>query len=219
MMTGQVLAGQSPLQAVRYQIVIMFLIAASSALGTVGAVLLTYRRLFSAEHRFLASRLVERAASLHATVVRGAGVTASRFSASPTPPPGCRHSSVSVFVLPLVGIVKRTIWLTRHVVRTLERLAAVRHRFRAVRRLRLEAQLDGRGAVVGDHRRKADLRLPDHRAVGIDRQRRIVRALVGTAATGPPGGTVFQVKSSDSPERIVRVSCALPNCFEVTLTV
>ncbi len=44
----QVLAGQSPLQAVRYQIVIMFLIAASSALGTVGAVLLTYRRLFSA---------------------------------------------------------------------------------------------------------------------------------------------------------------------------
>jgi putative ABC transport system permease protein len=65
MMTGQVLAGQSPLQAVRYQIVIMFLIAASSALGTVGAVLLTYRRLFSPEHRFLASRLVERAASRH----------------------------------------------------------------------------------------------------------------------------------------------------------
>lgn len=62
MMTGQVLAGQSPLQAVRYQIVIMFLIAASSALGTVGAVLLTYRRLFSPEHRFLASRLIERAA-------------------------------------------------------------------------------------------------------------------------------------------------------------
>ncbi|CAJ5718988.1 ABC transporter membrane protein [Burkholderia pseudomallei] len=30
------------------------------ALGTVGAVLSTYRRLFSAEHRFLASRLVER---------------------------------------------------------------------------------------------------------------------------------------------------------------
>ena len=63
MMTGQVLAGQSPLQAVRYQIVIMFLIAASSALGTVGAVLLTYRRLFSADQRFLASRLVERAAA------------------------------------------------------------------------------------------------------------------------------------------------------------
>jgi putative ABC transport system permease protein len=60
MMTGQVLAGQSPLQAVRYQIVIMFLIAAASGLGTVGAVLLTYRRLFSKEHRFIASKLIDR---------------------------------------------------------------------------------------------------------------------------------------------------------------
>jgi putative ABC transport system permease protein len=60
MMTGQVLAGQSPIQAVRYQIIIMFLIAAASGLGTVFAVLLTYRRLFSADHRFLAGKLVER---------------------------------------------------------------------------------------------------------------------------------------------------------------
>ena len=60
MMTGQVLAGQSPMQAVRYQIVIMFLIAAASGLGTVLAVLLTYRRLFSADHRFLAGKLVVR---------------------------------------------------------------------------------------------------------------------------------------------------------------
>ena len=60
MMTGQVLAGESPEDAVRYQIVIMFLIAASSALGTVGAVLLTYRRLFSSSHRFLRDRLQER---------------------------------------------------------------------------------------------------------------------------------------------------------------
>jgi len=60
MMTGQVLAGESPQDAVRYQIVIMFLIAASSALGTVGAVLLTYRRLFCADHRFLRYRLEER---------------------------------------------------------------------------------------------------------------------------------------------------------------
>ncbi|WP_250513238.1 iron export ABC transporter permease subunit FetB [Caballeronia sp. INDeC2] len=62
MMTGQVLAGQSPLQAVRYQIVIMFLIAAASGLGVVGAVVLTYRRLFSSDHRFMASKLVERKA-------------------------------------------------------------------------------------------------------------------------------------------------------------
>ena len=60
MMTGQVLAGGSPMQAVRYQIVIMFLIAAASALGTVGAVLLTFRRLFSQDHCFMASRLTER---------------------------------------------------------------------------------------------------------------------------------------------------------------
>jgi putative ABC transport system permease protein len=52
MMTGQLLSGVSPLQAVRYQIVIMFLIAAATALGTVGAVLLSYRRLFNEDHQF-----------------------------------------------------------------------------------------------------------------------------------------------------------------------
>lgn len=60
MMTGQILAGQSPAQAVRYQIVIMFLIAASSALGTVSAVLLTFARLFSPAHQFMAQRLTGR---------------------------------------------------------------------------------------------------------------------------------------------------------------
>jgi putative ABC transport system permease protein len=60
MMTGQVLAGENPVDAVRYQIMIMFLIAAGSALGTVGAVLLTFRRLFSADHRFMIHRLVAR---------------------------------------------------------------------------------------------------------------------------------------------------------------
>lgn len=60
MMTGQVLAGESPLQAVRYQIIIMFLIAAASGLGTVVAVLLTYRRVFSAQHRFLPAKLIPR---------------------------------------------------------------------------------------------------------------------------------------------------------------
>jgi len=60
MMTGQVLAGQDPQQAIRYQIVIMFLITAASGLGTVAIVLLAFRRLFSAEHRFLYWRLSER---------------------------------------------------------------------------------------------------------------------------------------------------------------
>ncbi|MGB5174822.1 MAG: ABC transporter permease, partial [Thermoanaerobaculia bacterium] len=52
MMTGQLLAGVSPVQAVKYQIVIMFLIASATALGTVGAVLLSYLRLFSRQHQF-----------------------------------------------------------------------------------------------------------------------------------------------------------------------
>ncbi|MFK3974260.1 ABC transporter permease [Pseudomonas sp. NPDC087358] len=60
MMTGQVLAGENPVDAVRYQIMIMFLIAAGSALGTVCAVMLTLRRLFSADHRFMIHRLVLR---------------------------------------------------------------------------------------------------------------------------------------------------------------
>lgn len=56
-MTGQVLAGQSPEQAIRYQIVIMFLISAASGLGTMCAVLLTFRRLFGADHQFCYWRL------------------------------------------------------------------------------------------------------------------------------------------------------------------
>jgi putative ABC transport system permease protein len=53
MMTGQILAGANPVQAVKYQIVIMFLIASSTALGTVSVVLLSYRRLFNRSHQFL----------------------------------------------------------------------------------------------------------------------------------------------------------------------
>jgi putative ABC transport system permease protein len=52
MMTGQILAGASPVEAVKYQIVIMFLIAAATALGTVSVVLLSYRRLFNGRHQF-----------------------------------------------------------------------------------------------------------------------------------------------------------------------
>ncbi len=53
MMTGQLLSGVEPAQAVKYQIVIMFLIASGTALGTVSVVLLGYRRLFNARHQFL----------------------------------------------------------------------------------------------------------------------------------------------------------------------
>jgi putative ABC transport system permease protein len=60
MMTGQLLSGVEAVQAVLYQIVIMFLIATGTSLGTVSAVLLGYRRLFTADHQFLPGRLEKR---------------------------------------------------------------------------------------------------------------------------------------------------------------
>jgi putative ABC transport system permease protein len=57
MMTGQLLAGVPPAQAVKYQIVIMFLIASVTALGTVGAVLFGFTRLFNHRHQFLAGAI------------------------------------------------------------------------------------------------------------------------------------------------------------------
>lgn len=52
MMTGQILAGADPTQAVRYQIVTMFLICVSSMLGCTISALLIYRRFFN-EHKQL----------------------------------------------------------------------------------------------------------------------------------------------------------------------
>jgi len=57
MMTGQILAGADPADAVRYQIVIMFMIAAATALGTLGAVAYAYRSLLDGYHRLRLDRL------------------------------------------------------------------------------------------------------------------------------------------------------------------
>ena len=57
MMTGQMLAGAAPTAAVRYQIVIMFMIAAATALGTLGVILLAYLRLFNRHHQLCATRV------------------------------------------------------------------------------------------------------------------------------------------------------------------
>lgn len=59
MMTGQILAGAAPADAVRYQVVIMFMIAACTALATLGSVLLGYRTLFSERHELRVDRLRE----------------------------------------------------------------------------------------------------------------------------------------------------------------
>ena len=53
MMTGQLLAGADAMDAVKYQIVIMFLIASATAMGTVTVVLLAFRRTFNHRHQFL----------------------------------------------------------------------------------------------------------------------------------------------------------------------
>jgi putative ABC transport system permease protein len=62
MMTGQILAGSSPLEAVKYQILILFLIAAGTGGGTILAVTVTARRLFDERHRLRLDRLVARGA-------------------------------------------------------------------------------------------------------------------------------------------------------------
>lgn len=57
MMTGQILAGASPLDAVRYQIIIIFAIASGTALGTLGVVLLTWQVLLNSSHQLRLDRL------------------------------------------------------------------------------------------------------------------------------------------------------------------
>ncbi len=57
MMTGQILAGANPIDAVRYQIVIVFMIASGAALGTFAVVLLAFRQLLSPDHQLRLDRL------------------------------------------------------------------------------------------------------------------------------------------------------------------
>lgn len=57
MMTGQILGGNPPLEAVKYQILIMFLIAAGTGMGTLIAVWLASRRLFDERQRLRLDRI------------------------------------------------------------------------------------------------------------------------------------------------------------------
>ena len=59
MMTGQILAGAPPVEAVKYQILIMFLITVGTGLGTLSAVTIGSRRLFDARQRLCLDRLRE----------------------------------------------------------------------------------------------------------------------------------------------------------------
>jgi len=61
MMTGQILAGVSPTEAVKYQILIMFLLAGTTSIGALIAVLATSRRLGDERDRLRLDRLQQRA--------------------------------------------------------------------------------------------------------------------------------------------------------------
>ena len=57
MMTGQILAGAPPVEAVKYQILIMFLITTGTGLGTLAAVSIGARHLFDERQRLCLERL------------------------------------------------------------------------------------------------------------------------------------------------------------------
>ena len=57
MMTGQILGGVPPAEAVKYQILVMFLIAGGTGLGAVTAVVGGIYRLTDARHRLRFDRL------------------------------------------------------------------------------------------------------------------------------------------------------------------
>lgn len=58
MMTGQILAGASPISAVKYQILILLLIAAATGFGAILAIELGSRRLFDQRQRLRIDRLL-----------------------------------------------------------------------------------------------------------------------------------------------------------------
>lgn len=60
MMTGQILGGVPPVQAVRYQLLILFLIAAATSLGSLGVATFAVRRLIDQDHRLRPDRVTSR---------------------------------------------------------------------------------------------------------------------------------------------------------------
>ena len=60
MMTGQLLAGADVLQAAKYQMILMFMIAGASIMGVIGAVYAMAGRLTDNRHRLRLDRLQKR---------------------------------------------------------------------------------------------------------------------------------------------------------------
>lgn len=61
MMTGQIIAGQVPVEAVKYQIMVMFMIAGGTSMGSILIALLVYRRIFNTRHQLRAERIGKQA--------------------------------------------------------------------------------------------------------------------------------------------------------------
>ena len=59
MMTGQILGGVDPITAVRYQIVVMLMVTAAAAMGSLMMILFAYRRLFNQEGALLPELLTK----------------------------------------------------------------------------------------------------------------------------------------------------------------
>lgn len=60
MMTGQILAGAAPMEAVKYQVVVMFMIALASNLAAVTGALFVFRRVVTKRHQLASHRLMGR---------------------------------------------------------------------------------------------------------------------------------------------------------------
>jgi len=58
MMTGQILAGAAPTDAVRYQILIMFMIISATALASFAVIMLAFRAMFTKDHRLNLANLM-----------------------------------------------------------------------------------------------------------------------------------------------------------------
>ena len=58
MMTGQILAGVSPVEAVKYQIMVMFVLTAANVFGIVLAIWLSNKRLFDKRQRLRLDYLI-----------------------------------------------------------------------------------------------------------------------------------------------------------------
>jgi putative ABC transport system permease protein len=61
MMTGQILAGADPMEAVKYQLVVMFMLVASNAMGCVLMGMFVFKRLFNDKHQLRRELVTKRA--------------------------------------------------------------------------------------------------------------------------------------------------------------